>query len=65
MHVAGSKAESHLNVWKLTRRDIELQELGFALLGFSLSLVQCFLTVAPLLSFGMNVYSAPLYVGRM
>lgn len=36
--------------------DVEPQDLMFALLGFVLPLVHCFLTVLSFLSFGMGIY---------
>lgn len=42
--------------------DMVLQDLVFALLDFSLTLVQYFLTMLPFLPFRI-VHSVPLYVG--
>ena len=60
MHVAGSqpRGQRHLIYFKLMSQtlDMELQGLVFALLGFSLALVQCFPTTSPFLPFEMTMY---------
>lgn len=54
--VSRLKGWSHLSPLTSDTEDMELQEFEFALLGFSLALIQYFLTLAPFLSFGMVMH---------
>lgn len=49
---------SHLNPLNLKSQilDMELQDVVFTLLGFGLSLTQCFLIMSPLLPFEVKIY---------
>lgn len=57
LQAAKLEGQSHLSLlkFKLTTSDIELKDLTFSLLGFSLVLVQYFPTMPPFLLFGMEM----------